>query len=430
MDSKKLIKQISRVSIFLRSRVWSMHALFAVALAGAFPACGGGSNDLGVKYGCEVTATTPVAWTATTAWGTPEQLFARFAGTCQAPFVWDGAGWNDTLVFTPLFGQDTLLATVAIDTNSARWKDQKAMATNTLELRPSCGGILEVDATISLVLSSGAVVAGQKVTLTASSAQAPTVATLTLAEAQFGNWIAIQKASSVTALGMQIQLGSVGASCAGTIRLTVEQSLGDARSMSSGRLASWSDNGCAEGETAVPLDVPYQGIDLRTAVASAVSPAEIPGQWSFGEATTLSLSAAPNGMACAGSFAGSDVVTIPVAIAAATADQRIQGLTGTGTIRATVAAGLVSQTQLDLYVKQSCASAAAKMAYLPIDCAITERAEMNLHMNRYASQAATDSGSLIIYQYQRGATPGHGADKVDTLKLAPYRKVLANSGSY
>jgi len=397
-------------------------ALIAATVVCGFPACGGSSSETADNYGCLVTSTTPLAWTATSVWGTPEQVFARFAGTCQAPFDWNSSWSGYSLSVAPPSGADTLTATVDIDTTSARWKAQRALPSGPLEMRPACDGLLEVDASVSLVLSSGAVVAEKKVTLSARSAQAPTLITLSLSEAQFGNWISIakKKVASAETLWMDIQVYPVGASCAGSVRLVIEQPPGDAQSGISGRLASWSDSGCAEEKTAVPLDTPYQGIDFHDAVASAFSEATIPGRWSLGgEATSLILNATPNGVGCAEHFFGGGEVTIPVVIAASTADKRIQGLTGTGTIGATFGDARVSVLRLDLYLQQPCSSNTLPAAYPPADCATMERIGFDLHFNRYPPQGSPNSGYLSVYQYQRGVDAGGWVDLVDELVLGP-----------
>jgi hypothetical protein len=381
-----------------------------------------GETSLEGSNSCVVTATTPVAWTATTPLGTPEQLFAHFAGTCQAPFTWDGSGWVklfNLVNLSPPSGNETLTTTVAIDTATARLIDRKANNTQRTGTPQPCGHLLEVDATVSLSLPSGIIANKQKVTLAATSDKGPATVTLTLPEAQFGTWITVEKIGSTTSLGMQIELEPVGKMCAGRIGLEIQNKVGNIGGVTFGFFASWTDSGCPVTTTAVSLDTPCQGANLRDTIAHAFGQATIPGQWSTGEATTLNLSATPSGAACTASNNRMNVVTIPVAIQASTSDARIQGLVGTGTINVYMADTGGPQLQLDFSLPQSCASTTEKLVYTPIDCAVTETIKIQLHLHQYLPDSSQNGGSISIYVNQRGDNPSLGASEIVTLILTP-----------
>src|SRR5512138_2078856 len=94
-------------------------AVFALALA-PLAGCPTGERCSLCGDNCQVSTTTPVAWTEQTALGSPEQLYSSFAGTCQAPFEWDASPWSGALAVVPRAGESTLSATVALDPTSAR----------------------------------------------------------------------------------------------------------------------------------------------------------------------------------------------------------------------------------------------------------------------------------------------------------------------
>jgi hypothetical protein len=378
-------------------------------VAGCFSA-----EQCGCGLDCEVSATIPAAWTEQTELGSPEQLFSSFAGTCQAPFQWDASGWSSALTIAPSQGQSTLTATVALDHDSAR------LVVRTPE---ACPDLLEIDGTVTLDLPEGKVADQQPFTISASAESAPTSLGLTLKEEDFGPWVSIQKLDPESTLSMPITVTALGRACSGQVSLSSQTIHGNSGSGFGGPLASWSDTGCGVGQIAVNLSQPWQGIDLGAAIAASYGQATLSGAWSDGSTTTLALATSTSAtVVCAETTSnGSSVVTVPVDVLANTADGRVQGLSGQGTIRISLNQASLWQLELGLYADLICAAEADVLPYAGASCAVDQRVTAQLHFTRYATGQTADGGSLEIYVYQRQSpTAGSGAaDRVDRLTLGP-----------
>jgi len=361
---------------------------------------------------CKTIATTPVAWTDQTVAGTPAELFSPLAGTCQAPFQWDGSGWGTTATIVPLQGTSTLTATVALDPSTAR------LVTQTPEFCPS---LLQADAMVTLALPEGAIATARPVTVSATAGAAPTTLGLVLNEAEFGPWVSIQKANPADTLAMNLSVTAIARGCSGSITLSFQRIEGNIGTGGGGPLAAWSDSGCAVGQASAPLGQPWQGIDFAAAVAAAFGNTTLPGTWTDGSATTLALSVTPATTAiCVDTLAnGNSVVLIPANVVASTADGRVLGLAAAGSIRANVSQGSLMDLQLGLSKDLVCASTTDTLAYAGANCATAAKVSASLIYNRYYTSATPAGGSIELYVYNRqSATPGT-ADAVDRLLLGP-----------
>jgi hypothetical protein len=392
----------------------SKHATLLAALAlflGMANGCSS-SSDCGKCVDlCEVRATTPVAWSAPTPLGSAEQVFAAFAGTCQAPFQWDASGWGNTLTVVPAKGSSTVTATVALDPASARL------------LARTCGDALEIDGLASVELPEGSIARQQPFTVSASAASAPVALSFAVKEADFGPWVSIQKSDPRSTLSMSVSITALAHACSGTVRLGTEVVNGNMGSGASGPLGSWSDTGCGVGTIGVSLAEPWQGIDVAGAIAASLDQATLSGTWNDGAATTLALAVAPaTTVVCAETFStGMAVLTVPVNVAATSADGRVRELAGAGSVRVSVNQGTLWNLELNLSTDLACATQADVLPYTSASCTTASKVTAQLHFNRYPNGLSADGGSLELYVYDRqSATAGTGAaDRVDRLTLAP-----------
>jgi hypothetical protein len=366
---------------------------------------------------CTVSTTTPVAWIEPTALGSPEQLFASYAGTCQAPFQWDGSGWSGALTVTPPQGQSTLTATVVLDTASAR------LLTYT---SAGCPDKLEIDGTATLELPEGKVADHQPFTIGASAGMPPSVLAFAVKEDDFGPWVSIRKSDPSSTLSMPITVTSLGRACAGEVGLSSLAVHGKEGNGFGGPLASWSDTGCGVGQIGVSLAQPWQGIDVGAAIAAAYGQVTLSGTWSDGSTTALALATSTSGtVACAETLSnGFVVMTVPANVVASTADGRVPGLSGQGTIRVSVNQASLWELDLSHYTDLTCATEADTLPYTGASCATDRQLTAQLRFTRYATDPAMDGGSLDFYVYERQSqnSPNAGsgvADRMDRLTLGP-----------
>jgi hypothetical protein len=170
----------------------------------------------------------------------------------------------------------------------------------------------------------------------------------------------------------------------------------------------------------VALDQPFQGVDLAAAVKSAFTEAPFSAVWEGGDATTLDMTLdLPESRACTESLPYGTVVTIPVGIVVTTADGRVRGLSGSGTVRASVADAGLSELQLGLSTDLLCQSSTDALAYASVDCADVQGVTAQLLFNRYFGSPVADGGRLELYVYQRGSSMPGPANWVDRLELGP-----------
>ena len=166
---------------------------------------------------------------------------------------------------------------------------------------------------------------------------------------------------------------------------------------------------------------PLQGIDLDAAIATAYGRATLSGTWKDGSTAALALATSTTvTVACAETLSnGFTVVTIPVGVLASTADGRVHGLSGQGTIRVSVNQASLWQLELGLSPDLTWATEADTLAYTGARCAIDRQVTAQLHFTRYVSAPATDGGSLELYVYERQSPQTGAADRVDRLTLGP-----------
>ena len=372
---------------------------------------------------CVVQSTTPVGWSEATDLGTPEEVFAPVAGTCEAPFAWDGSA-ADTLTLDPIAGQSTLTVTVDIDEASARLVEtEKAPDAGGIVF---CGATLEVDATVKLLLVQGELVEEQQVTLSVMKSsglpsEGPYVSFSVPGE-DVGDWVSIAPRNDDTTVTLTFTVAPLGEACAGEVILMSETRLdggstaGGVGVGAAGSFASWSDTGCGVGQFPVSLEDPEQGMDLLAAIDQAFGDVELSGVWEDGGTTTLALKT---------SVAATDVcgedrnITIPVDVLGSTADGRVESLSGAGTVRATV--GENGPTQLDLWLSTElvCQSQTDTLAYRSVDCASGANVTAQLGFNEYLDGTGPTGGRLELYIENRDSSaPSGAADGVDRLDLS------------
>jgi hypothetical protein len=219
---------------------------------------------------------------------------------------------------------------------------------------------------------------------------------------------------------MTIWVTALDLACSGEIQLSWRGARGDVSLGGTGQFATWSDTGCGVGQSAVRLDQPWQGIDLAATISATFGQVTLPGTWSGGGATTLSLATSlPDDVACA-EVAGNGLseVTIPADIVASTADGLVRGLSGRGNIRVTANQAGWWELQLSLSTDMSCASETDALPYAGADCATVSKVTAQLSITRSAANPTSDSGTLDLYAYQRQA-PAGAAARWDELVLGP-----------
>lgn len=389
---------------------------------------GGTSSSVGGDDSqCVVTSTTSVGWTEATALGTPEDVFGKVPGTCEAPFAWNGSGSAGTLTVDPAIGQSSVTVTVDIDQASARWVQT--------EKAPDAGGIvlcnpsLEVDATVTLDLPEGPVISEQQTTLTVTAepevSPAGPLIRFSVDVADVGDWVSITPASSDTTVTLDFTVAPVQLGCTGEVNLRSEIPLAAGAAVGGvavggtagtvGNFASWSDTGCGIDEYPVSLDEPYQGLDLRAAVEQAFGDVQLSGAWEGGGTTTMDLR---TNIAAVDVCGYALAVSIPVDVVANTADGRVVSLSGLGTVQATVHGSSLVQLALWLSEELVCQSETDVLAYRSADCASVASLTAQLGFNDYLDTEGTTGGQLELYVVGRdgSAAPG-AADRVDRLKL-------------
>ena len=337
-----------------------------------------GIGSTGAFGECQLVSTTPVAWNQETGMGTPQERFADFAGSCQAPFQWDGRPWSDALTALPLQGQSTITVSVALEKSSGRWLTFSPPAL------VECASQLQLDGTVTLDLPEGNVAHQRPFTLTASNWQLPSTLTAPLDEQDFGSWVSIRMLDQVAAFSGAANVSPVALACSGQVLLGYRRSQ-EGGSAAVGPLATWSTSNCSAGAEAIDIQQPWKGVDIATAISLAFGQKTTSGTWSDGTTTTLTLTTSlPTSTACADLPSFGDVpVTIPVDVVASTADGRVRGLAGRGSIRVTVYVPQSDILRLELSFGTDlvCASRADSLAYGGADCATVRQVSAQLDVN-------------------------------------------------
>ena len=380
--------------------------------SGADGGTAGGDDDK-----CEVVATTPVGWTETTPLGTLEVAFSNMDGTCEAPLVWDGTDWGGTLVVAPEKGESIVTATVVIDKASGRVIERKPTSSGGVV---DCPTSLEIDASVTLETPDGWLTRQQPITLQAFDDSGARFIDFGLSQEELGDWVSVTTADPNATVSMSIRMMPLSLACVGEVALMHEIVHDDSTEvLAQSRFASWSDTGCMTGEVGVNLAEPFHGVDLLAAVGEAFDSATLDGTWEGGGATTMSLSASVTALdICGEVLSYEEVVVIPVEIGADTADGRLHGLKGQGTVRASFSDQTL--TQLELWVSKdvNCATTEDVLPYTTADCADVQGITMQLGIGRQYTPGGQGGGQLEVYVFERNsAAPPGAADRVDRLQL-------------
>jgi len=385
----------------------------------------GGQSTVGGDDRCVVVATTPVGWLDETELGTSEAVFGAVSGTCQAPFIWDGSGWGDTITVTPASGESTVTVTVEVDETSARSVEQApAPSVSPMEGMICDHPWLEVDAMVTLALADGTSWQMPAKAVITAGWQTPWIEAADLDPADVSEWVSIVPADGVSAT-VSLTMAPLADGCVGQIVLMEQSPDGSMATTASSAFASWSDTGCALGEQAVDLSEPLGEIDLAAEVNATFGQRELPGEWEDGGATTLSLRTTITATHACGypGYAEGAIssVEIPVQVIASTADERLVGLDTPGTVRAAMDTdGTLASLDLGTGTVLMCGTATDVLPYRTADCAEVQSVEVGLHFNGYRNNSAPSGGNLDFYVTLRNSTaPPGAADRVDRLVLEP-----------
>ena len=279
---------------------------------------------------------------------------------------------------------------------------------------------MQLDGTVTLDLPEGNVVRERPFTLTASDWELPKILTSPLNEQDFGSWVSIQKLDEVVAFSGAANVSPVARACSGQILLGYSRSQG-AGSSAVGPLAIWSNSDCPAGSEAVDLAAPWNGVDIASAIASAFAHRTVAGTWSDGTTTTLTLtSSLPTTTACADRSSPADVqMTLPVDVLVDTADGRVRGLAGRGTIHVPVylPQSDILRLQLSFDTDLVCANDADTLAYVGADCATVRQVLARLDVDTDPiNSIANVVLAFLVYERKSPKTDG-AADRTDTLTV-------------
>jgi hypothetical protein len=370
--------------------------------------------------GCELVSTTSVGWTEQTDFGAPSEVFGALAGSCEAPFSWDGSGWSDMATVDPATGQSTISATVEVDKASARWVEQ-APEGSTLD--SFCEPVLEVDGKVTLELTEGTIVRAEPVTIAVDEPTPPLGIVFSLNQGEFGNWVSVETQDETAQVTMSVEMMPVSDVCTGNVTLSVAVSQGG-RGMGAGQsgFAQWSETGCGVGQYAVDLDETYEGVDLPAAVQDAFDGQRFDVTWQQDGKDTkldLALEVAETDV-CAEDSGLMPIVVLPVDIELSTADGLVD-LSGRGTVRASVEDGVVQHLELWMSADFACQSEADTLPYDAVDCAGSDSmtAQFGLNYSPDGIPPYTGGELLYLYVHPRDSTSPSGAfDRVDELELS------------
>jgi hypothetical protein len=165
----------------------------------------------------------------------------------------------------------------------------------------------------------------------------------------------------------------------------------------------------------VSLEQPFQGTDLRAAVLSTFGDVQLSGEWQDRSTTRLGLKTS---VAATNVCGDAQAITIPVDVITDTTDGRVASLSGPGTVRATVQAGVLTQLALWSSTNLQCRSEADTLAYRSADCLSVAEVTAQLGFNEYLEGTGTNGGRLELYVKDRNSAAAPGAaDRVDRLSL-------------
>lgn len=382
---------------------------------------GNGQGSLGNSgESCEVVSTTATEWSEKTSLGTPEKVFSTLAGTCTAPFQWDGGGWDNTLTVKPATGESTITATVELDRSSIRFVERQATSNATSLERYHCDALLEIDALVTLELPQGVMVENRRATVSKSPEEDAQGIGLYLEPADIDDWISIEVSKDNSTLEIFVFIMPINDGCVGEISLMTRTDFGSSGvGVAGSGFATWSDTGCGLERFPIDLDELAQDIDLNAAVKDTFNQVEFRGTWEDGGGTNLMLEVSvTETKVCYETMGETQIISIPVNVAMNSSDNRIRSLSGKGTVQATIMDTGLAQLDLWSSIDLHCQSESDTLAYQTADCNDVESVTAQLSFNVYRNVEGPDGGILELYIYQRNsnASPG-SADQVDRLQL-------------
>jgi hypothetical protein len=381
---------------------------FSVLICLILSACGIteiGNPKAGGEDQCVVVSKRSIGWTEVGSFGiSPESAFSEVSGTCQAPFKWDGEGWNDgTLVVEPASGETTIDVTITVDQESAMLVVRETPKGGG-EMSP-CPSLLQISARIILATDDGAINEERTVVVTYTDTrkyslptEGPTISWNEKVHELDGT-LTIKIIKAHTQASLKFRVMPIGIDCAGQISLSAITTTGKSGSgTDQGNFASWSISDCEFGERAIDLSEPYQGTLLLEEIAALFTNTVYQGAWNSGETTSLTLTVAPtSSKACVEPHGDYSTIVIPIQTTSATADGRIKELKADGTVRASGQKDQpLSQIELSSNVKKECRSF-ENLSYWSVDCAKVGRIEAQLHFNHYSDNSSDDLGTLELY---------------------------------
>ncbi|MCP4603362.1 MAG: hypothetical protein GY847_23075 [Proteobacteria bacterium] len=381
-------------------------------------------EHMGDDDSCETVSTVGVEWEETTDIGTPMEIFSGLSGSCEAPFVWDGAGWDDgSLTITPINGEGMATVTVELDESSAKLVEQKATEDTWGDMM--CDSYMSVDALVTVDILGSRVVSKKKTVLKASKDRSGLSLTLSFGEDAMKKWLLGTEALSIvkqqedTNIQMIIEMMPVGISCIGEVSLMTDRALGDGTAVGSmGPLGGWSDNGCGMWEESIDLEEAMGTNALQTALIETFDNQTFPGAWQEyedqqdGDETTLLVEVElVKTRVC---VENKDSFEVPVNMTANTSDGIIDNLMGRGSVSVSIDNSAVEYiggiwASIDL----KCESKSDTLPYTPADCNAIESVEAQLGIGN----PEENEGDLSLYIYNRQSNTSGAADQVLRLVL-------------
>jgi hypothetical protein len=382
-----------------------------------------GGSDLG--DGCVTESERPIGWTEKSKTGvSPADVFGEVAGTCQAPFQWDGTGWGDTLVVNPVSGESTIEVTIEIDEASAVFIKSKPEESNS-GIKPPCPDSFEASARVSLATEDGAFKENKTVTITYSDGDRMPRIDFSVSAENLSGTLAIEPSDNWE-VSLNTQIMPIQRECAGSIGLSANRRIDKktGEGVAQGDFASWSTSNCEFGTRSVDLAERYQGISLVDEIEKLWGDSVYQGVWDDDGTTEFVLevdTSAETG--CVENMGIYAVVSVPVTVESHTSDGRISRMNGNGSVRATIQDNN-SLSQLDLWMSEDikCGSS-FDFSYASIDCSKVDHVTAQLGINHYYQNNGQNGGSAELYTYYLSEGKDDfgnsgAADSVPTLRLS------------
>ncbi|MDJ0764782.1 MAG: hypothetical protein QNJ97_17510 [Myxococcota bacterium] len=382
---------------------------------------------------CKIESKTPVGWEDQTDIGVPKDIFSDLAGTCEAPFKWDGFGWQGSgLSIAPDIGEGSANAAVQVDESSVVFVQTKPTHNSVDD--DMCEDYLMANAQVTIEILDSPVVSNKEVEINAYSQNQRLDVSFTLNEADIRSWdtgaqaVAISTESGVTNLGMNIELMPLGAACVGEARFTTTESLGAGTAVSSnGPFGFWSNTGCGMWEQIVDITQLVDIETLQSEITETFDDRPFNGFWQEGEdqededqedgdptilrvAVTLLQTEI-----CSETEASLDApLDVPVELVANTDDGIIKDLVGDGSVPITIdSQGIQYIGALQAMINLQCQSETDSLPVTTADCSIVDSIEAQL----YTGDPREDDGELSLYIYHRDGNPNGAPDEVLQLLL-------------